>query len=306
MRFDTPTAKLMTTPPPPTPPSFHPSPSKPHLRLPPGACDAHCHVFGPAARFPFAKERTFTPADAPKEKLFALHALLGIERCVIVQSGCHGFDNSATEDAIAAKDGTYLGVALLPTSVDEAELRRLDRAGFRGIRFNFIKHLGAAAPIQDVIALSSRLAELGWHLQIHCESALIGELGPSLKRSSVPVVIDHIGRVDASLGLDQPAFRNLLELMRDSRFWVKVSGSERASRRPPPYEDAIPFARKLVSEFGDRVLWGTDWPHPNFAGEIPDDGVLVDLLAEIAPADEQRKALLVDNPQRLYKFPAAR
>jgi 2-pyrone-4,6-dicarboxylate lactonase len=284
------------------PPSFHPSPSKPRLRLPPGACDAHVHVFGPRRTFPFAENRTFTPADAPKEKLFALHAGLGIERCVIVQSACHGFDNAAAADAIAAKNGTYRGVALLPTTVDDAELRRLDALGFCGVRFNYMKHLGKGAPIEDVIGLGRRLAKLGWHLQIHLDSSLIEAMGPSLKCSAVPVVIDHMGRVDASLGVDQPAFRQLLDLLRDDRFLVKVSCVERSSRRGPPYADAIPFARTLVAEFGDRTLWGTDWPHPNVASGVPDDGLLVDLLAEIAPSAAQRQALLVDNPQRFYRF----
>jgi 2-pyrone-4,6-dicarboxylate lactonase len=284
-------------------PSYLASPSTPKLRLPAGACDAHVHVFGPQRIFPFAADRTFTPADAPKEKLFALHAMLGIEHCLIVQSACHGFDNRAVADALAAKGGAYRGVALLPASVDDAELQRLDARGFCGVRFNYMRHLGEGTPIGDVIALSERLAPLGWHLQIHLDSSLIGVMAPSLKRSAVPVVIDHMGRVDASLGLAQPAFRQLRELLRDQRFLVKVSCVERISRRPPPYEDAIPFARALVAEFGDRTLWGTDWPHPNVASGIPDDGLLVDLLAEIAPSAAQRQALLVDNPQRFYRFP---
>lgn len=283
-------------------PSFHPSPSAPRLALPAGACDAHCHVFGPQARYPFAADRSYTPADAPREALFALHERLGIGRCVIVQAGCHGYDNTVTADAIAAKHGNYRGIALLPTSVPDAELRRLDAAGFRGVRFNYMSHLGAATPVEDVLALGERLAEIGWHLQIHCEPGLIAGLTPVLRNTPVPVVIDHMGRIDASLGLDQPAFQALCELLRDPRFWVKVSGSERASRQGPPWSDAVPFARRLVAEFGDRVLWGTDWPHPNLAGGPPDDGLLVDLLESIAPTASERQALLVDNPLRLYRF----
>ena len=282
-------------------PSFLASPSRPKLRLPSGAADTHVHVFGPHRIFPFAENRPFTPADAPKEKLFALHAMLGIEHCVIVQSTCHGFDNRVVADAIAAKNGDYCGVALVPPTVDDAELRRLDSQGFCGVRFNFMSHLGKGAGIEEAIALTPRLAKLGWHLQVHFEGSLIDELAPWFERSAVPVVIDHMGRVDASLGIEQPAFRRLLDLMRDSRFRVKVSGSERISRRPPPWEDAIPFARTLVAEFGDRCFWGSDWPHPNLAA-VPDDGVLVDLLAEIAPSDKQRQALLVDNPRRFYRF----
>jgi 2-pyrone-4,6-dicarboxylate lactonase len=282
-------------------PSFLASPSRPKLKLPAGACDTHVHVFGPHKIFPFAEGRPFTPADAPKDKLFALHAMLGIRHCVIVQSTCHGFDNRVVADAIAAKNGDYCGVALLPPTVDDAELNRLDAQGFCGVRFNFMNHLGKGSRIEDAIELSARLAKIGWHLQVHFEGSLIHQLAPFLKRSAVPVVIDHMGRVDASLGTDQPAFRRLLELMRDPRFRVKVSGSERISRKPSPWPDAVPFARKLIAEFGDRCFWGSDWPHPNLAA-IPDDGVLVDLLAEIAPSETQRQALLVDNPRRFYRF----
>jgi 2-pyrone-4,6-dicarboxylate lactonase len=287
---------------PPTTPSYVASPSKPKLKLPPGACDAHVHVFGPRARFPFADGRTFTPSDAPKEKLFALHDFLGIEHCVIVHTACHGYDNSATADALAAKGGAYRGIALVPVDIADADLKRLDAQGFRGARFHYMRHLGKGAPIDDVIKFGKRLADIGWHLQIHMDGSRIGEMTPALKRSPVTVVIDHMGRVDASLGVDQPNFQNLLKLMDDKKFWVKVSGSERVSRQPPPYADAVPFGRTLVAEFGDRAVWGLDWPHPNLHGPNPDDGVLVDLLAEIAPSAAQRQALLVDNPQRLYKF----
>ncbi len=283
-------------------PSFHPSPSKPRLRLPALACDTHVHVFGPSRVFPFAPERPFTPADAPKEKLFAMHARMGIGRCVIVQSTCHGYDNRVVADAIAAKSGAYCGVALVPPTVADADLRRLDALGFRSARFNFVTHLGVGTPPAEAIALSARLAPLGWHLQVHFAPELIDELATFLLRSAVPVVIDHMGRVDASLGVAQPAFRKLVQLMRDPRFRVKVSGSERLSREGPPWKDARPFARALVSEFGDRVFWGTDWPHPNL-GFVPDDGTLVDLLAEIAPGEAERQALLVDNPERFYGFP---
>jgi 2-pyrone-4,6-dicarboxylate lactonase len=271
-------------------PSYLPSPGRPRLALPAGACDAHVHVFGPQRVFPFAANRPFTPADAPKEKLFALHAMLGIKHCVVVQSTCHGYDNAVSADAIAAKKGDYCGVALAPADVSDAELRRLDAQGFRGLRFHYMKHLGQGVPIEEVVALSARLADIGWHLQMHFDGSL------------VPVVIDHMGRMDSSKGVDQPDFRDLLELMRDSRFHVKVSGSERNSRQPPPWKDSVPFARKLVAEFGERCFWGTDWPHPNLAA-IPDDGMLVDLLSEIAPSGKQRQALLVDNPRGFYGFP---
>jgi len=283
--------------------SYHPAPRRPKLALPRGTCDAHVHVFGPQARFPFAPTRSFTPCEAPKEKLFALHALLGVERCVVVQSNAHGLDNSVTEDAIAARKGKYVGIALVPVSVSDAELRRLDATGFRGARFHFMRHLGASTPIDEIVAFGNRLANLGWHLQLHFESTYVHDLAPAMLRAPVPVVIDHMARIDASRGVDQPDFRKLLELLRDDRIWVKVGGAERASRKGPPYEDAIPFARALVEAAGDRALWGTDWPHPNLA-HVPDDGVVVDLLASIAPSEAQRQALLVTNPERLYRFRA--
>jgi 2-pyrone-4,6-dicarboxylate lactonase len=275
---------------------------RPTLALPPLACDAHVHVFGPKARFPFAAQRPFTPDEAPKEELFALHARLGIKRCVVVQSSCHGFDNAVTEDALAAKTGAYRGVALLPSNVSTQELRRLDSVGFRGVRFNFMRHLGQSAPVSDLVALAARLAPLGWHLQVHFESTLIEDLLPQLAHLPVPVVIDHMGRVDASRGPDQHEFRTLRAHLRNDRFWIKVSGCDRCSRQEAPYADAVTLARSLVDEFGDRVLWGTDWPHPNISGAKPDDALLVDLLADIAPSVAQRHALLVDNPQRLYRF----
>ncbi len=278
------------------------TPSRPKLELPRGTCDTHFHIFGPRARFPYAPGRASTPADAPKEALFALHERLGIERGVVVHTQAHGTDNAATADALAARPHDYRGIALVPVDIHDAELRRLDRQGFRGARFHYMQHLGQSTPIRDVIAFGKRLADIDWHLQIHMAAELIGDLSAAIATSPVPVVIDHMGRIDASLGLEQPAFRHLLRLMDHSHVWVKVSGSDRATRQGPPYADAVPFGGTLVDEFGDRVLWGTDWPHPNHQGPIPDDGALVDLIAKIAPAESARQALLVDNPLRLYRF----
>jgi len=283
-------------------PTFLAKPSKPKLQLPRGACDTHVHVFGPGAQFPYEPGRATTPCDAPKESLFALHDFLGVERCVVVHTAAHGFDNAATADALASRPGSYRGVALAPTTIANAELKALDAAGFCGVRFHYMRHLKPGAPIDDVITFGRRLAPLGWHLQIHMQVDRIAELAPAIRRSPVPVVIDHMGRVDASLGLDQPHFQALLRLLDDRNVWVKVSGCDRATRQGPPYADAVPFARKLVAEAGDRVVWGLDWPHPNHQGPIPDDGQLVDLIAEMAPTEAERQALLVDNPQRLYRF----
>ena len=279
---------------------FHPNPKRPDIVLPAGACDAHCHVFGPAARFPYAPQRTYTPVDAPKETLFALHRMLGIDRSVLVQASCHGTDNAAMLDMIAAGEGRYRGVAMVRADVTDAELRALHDGGVRGVRFNFVTHLGEDADLDAVRAVTARIAPLGWHAVVHFEADRLATLAPVLKSLPLTMVIDHMGRVDASLGVDQPAFAMLLDLMADERFWVKVCGSERVSRAGPPFHDAVPFARTLVERFPDRVLWGTDWPHPNIRRNMPDDGALVDLLALIAPDEPHRHKLLVDNPTRLY------
>jgi 2-pyrone-4,6-dicarboxylate lactonase len=281
------------------------TPSQSKLKLPAKSCDAHVHVFGPTHRFPYASNSAIQPTEAPKEKLFALHNMLGITRCVIVQSMVHGMDNAVVEDAIAAGQGHYLGVALTPVSVDHTELKRLAAAGFRAVRFNFMKHLGGGATPEQVLALTERLAPLGLHLQLHFESSLVHSLAPMIRRSRVPVMIDHMGRVDAAAGADAPDFQALCELLRDERVHVKVSGIDRIDPRPPqgqaPYAHGVALAHLLVQEFTDRCVWGTDWPHPNHT-HIPDDGQLVDALAQIAPEAAQRQALLVDNPARFYRF----
>jgi 2-pyrone-4,6-dicarboxylate lactonase len=285
-----------------TPPvlTFNPAPSQPRITLPANACDTHVHIFGPAVQFPFSDARNFTPADAGKEALFALHRQLGIVRCVIVQSMIHGFDNTAVEDAIAAGGGRYLGVALVPHDAPDLELQRLKAAGFRGVRFHFGIHQGQGASVFQVIALTQRLAPMGLHLQIHFDGPAIHELAPLLKQSAVPVVIDHMGRVDASLGDNHADFRALCTLLEDPRFYVKVSGIDRVSKAPP-YADGIALARRLVTDFSDRCFWGTDWPHPNHH-HVPDDGELVNALAQIAPSPVALEALLVSNPQRFYGF----
>jgi len=276
-------------------------PTAPTLTLPPNACDAHVHVFGPAARFPYAPGRNFTPVDAPKETLFALHRELGITRCVIVQSAVHGFDNLVVEDAIAAGGGRYLGVALVPANVADSELRRLAEAGFRAVRFNFMRHLAASASMDEIVALTHRLKNAGLHLQVHFESSLIHSLAEPLSRSAVPVVIDHMGRVDASLGAGHADFAALHALLANPLFHIKVSGIDRIDPQPP-YARGLSLARTLVESYPDRCLWGTDWPHPNHT-HVPDDGALVDALARLATPEHLQK-LLVDNPQRLYSFAA--
>lgn len=264
------------------------------------ACDAHCHVFGPAARFPFASARTYTPVDAPKERLAALHAHLGLSRAVIVQASCHGTDNAAMLDALASSPGRWRGVAMVEADCAAEELRRLHAAGVRALRFNFVEHLGVDAAQAAIQRLAPMIAPMSWHVVIHCDAGRLADVAALLQTLPVRVVIDHMARIDASAGPEQPAYQLLLELMRDDRFWVKVCGADRITREGPPYADAAAYARDLVTHFPDRTLWGTDWPHPNARPPMPDDGVLVDLLETIAPDEQARRRLLVDNPTQLY------
>jgi predicted TIM-barrel fold metal-dependent hydrolase len=281
-----------------------PATKKPKFALPANTCDAHCHVFGPANVFPYAPERSYTPPDAPKEKLMALHNLLGIERSVIVQASCHGADNSATLDAIAASNGRYKGIAIVDESADDKEFRKLDAGGIKGVRFNFVEHLGGRPDMKFFQRTVSRIKEMGWHLVLHLDAKDIVELSPMIKDLPLPFVIDHMGRVKAGAGLAQPPFQALLELQQLETCWVKVCGSERVSTSGPPFTDAVPFAQAIVKAAPGRVLWGTDWPHPNIAKYMPNDGDLVDLVPLIAPDPAHRRKLLVENPARLYGFAA--
>jgi 2-pyrone-4,6-dicarboxylate lactonase len=277
-----------------------PHPKTPHVALPPGACDAHCHVFGPPDRFPYAPERSYTPPDAPVESLRALHRRIGVSRAVIVQASCHGADNRAMLDAIASSGGAYRGVAIVGPDTTDDELAALDRGGVRGVRFNFVAHLGGAPDLELFDCTLDRISALGWHVVLHLDAEDILTYAERIRRIRVAFVIDHMGRVKAAGGLDQTPFRRLLELMRNPLAWVKICGAERVSSTGKPFDDAIPFAAALIDAAPERVLWGTDWPHPNIAGDMPNDGELVDLFARVTDDAALRRTILVDNPTRLY------
>jgi predicted TIM-barrel fold metal-dependent hydrolase len=277
----------------------HPQPSKPAFIPPPGACDAHCHVFGPASLFPYAPERRYTPPDAAAEQLSALHRYLGISRGVLVQASAHGHQNGALLDAIAHDPQNYRGVAMVLDSVTDAELCDLHARGVRGVRFNFVRHLGGAPGLASVSRMAERIAALGWHLVLHLDAENLVDYRSFLGGLRVPFVIDHMGRIAAKEGLKQRPFLELLDLLGSELAWVKVSGAERVSSTLGDYRDAVPFAARLIEAAPDRVLWGTDWPHPNVR-EIPDDGRLVDLIPLIAGDEALRRKLLVENPTRLY------
>jgi 2-pyrone-4,6-dicarboxylate lactonase len=282
--------------------SYHAAPHKPKFQLPPGAVDAHCHVFGPGDVFPYARERKYTPTDAPKEKLFALRDFLGFERNVIVQGTCHGTDNRALTDALRSSAGRARGVASLGQDATDAEIADLHAAGVRGVRFNFVKRLVDVTPIDVLQDIAQRIAPLGWHVVVYFEAADLAELEPFLASLPTRIVVDHMGRPDIRQPVEGADFERFVGFMRaNGNVWSKVSGAERLSMSGPPgYSDFVPFARRIVETFPDRVLWGTDWPHPNMKSHMPDDGDLVDLLPRIAPTADLQRRLLVDNPTRLY------
>jgi predicted TIM-barrel fold metal-dependent hydrolase len=272
---------------------------KPAYRPPADACDAHCHVFGPTDRFPYAPNRRYTPAEAPKQALAALHAHLGLTRTVIVQASCHGKDNRAMLDAIADMPERARGVAIVDDSFTDKEFSELHAGGVRGVRFNFVRHLGGAPDERVFRRVLERIRPLGWHVVLHLDASDIEPLSDMIRRLPVPAVIDHMGRVNAALGVDQPAFQALLDLLRSDTCWVKVSGAERISKYP--FDAAVPIARALIEAAPTRVLWGTDFPHPNLADPV-DEADLVDLLPRIAQTEKERHDLLIANPARLYGF----
>ena len=281
---------------------FDPHPSKPLFKLPPGSVDAHCHVFGPGDVFPFAPERKYTPCDASAAQLFALRDHLGFDRNVIVQATCHGSDNRALVDALRRAEGRARGIATVRPDVTDAQLHALDAAGVRGVRFNFVKRLVDTVPRETLASIAARVAPLGWHVVIYFEAAELPELYDFFASLPVTLVVDHMGRPDVSKPASGPEFGLFERLMREhGNVWSKVTCPERLSKSGPPlYEDVVPFARRLVEAFPDRVLWGTDWPHPNLKSHMPDDGKLVDFIPRIAPTPELQRRLLVENPTRLY------
>ncbi|WP_047045337.1 amidohydrolase family protein [Vibrio mexicanus] len=280
---------------------FHPNPSKPAFEVPKGAVDAHCHVFGPASQFPYSPKRKYTPCDASKEQLFALRDYLGFERNVIVQASCHGTDNAALIDALNTAGDLARGIAFVDENVTDEELVMMDKAGVRGVRFNFVKRLVDTAPKSVLKIIADKVRPLGWHIVVYFEAQDIDEVAPFLDELDMTVVVDHMGRPDIAAGVDSENFNKFIAMMeRNPNIWTKVSCPERLTQTPPDYSDVVPFAKALVEQFPTRVLWGTDWPHPNMKSHTPDDGHLVDVIPLIATTPELQQALLITNPMKLY------
>lgn len=278
----------------------------PEYVAPAGACDTHCHVFGPGDVFPYAPTRKYTPPDAPKEDLMALHDKLGIDRAVIVQASCHGTDNSAMLDAIASSNGRYLGICNAAEKFSDEEFARLHDGGIRGVRFNFVKHLGGAPDLDRMWNIIKNVEDLPWQVELHFDAADLLEYEHVIDDMPLPVVIDHMGRVPVADGVQQAPFQALLQKFSEcNHLWIKISGSERISAAGPPFADAVPFAQALIGAAPDRVIWGTDWPHPNISKFMPNDGDLVDLIPAMIADEKTQKMVLVENPQRLFGFPPA-
>ena len=280
---------------------FHPNPKKPNFQLPKGAVDAHCHVFGPSPEFPFAPERKYTPCNAGKDKLFELRDYLGFERNVIVQATCHGTDNSAMVDACRAAGELARGVASVRSDITASELGEMHEAGVRAVRFNFVKRLVDATPREVFLEIAGKIQEFGWSTVVYFEASDLADLQPFLQQLPGIIVVDHMGRPDVTKGVDHPDFQRFMDLMSgNENMWCKVTCPERLTVAGPPYEDVVPYCKAIVQEFENRVLWGTDWPHPNMKSHMPDDGALVDYIPQIADTSARRQKLLVTNPMRLY------
>jgi len=282
------------------------APRKPRLQAPPGAVDCHAHIFGPVSRYPFSPKRLFTPPDTTIEQYQGVLATLGISRAVLVTPSVYGMDNERQLDALVAMRGAWRGVAVMPTDVKDAEIERLHRAGFRGVRVNLFAKSGLL--LDDLEAIAARVGALRWHVQLHADARELEPLVPRLKRLPVDVVFDHLGHVPAAAGADHPGFRALLRLMGEGRFWAKLSAPYRLSEQPYPYPDVAPFAKALIAAAPERLVWATDWPHPAVPGHMPanfvmpNDGDLLDILGHWTDDPAVQKKILVDNPVALYDF----
>ncbi|WGP06349.1 amidohydrolase family protein [Bacillus subtilis] len=280
----------------------------PRLSLPRSSVDAHCHVFGPAAEFPFSPNRKYTPGDAGKADLGNLHRHLGIDRRVIVQASCHGRDNAALLDALDHFGDSARGVVALGPETSDADLSSMHERGVRGVRFNFVRRLVQNQPLDELKTVADRIRSLGWHIVLYFEPQDFPDLETTFASLEVPLVIDHMGRPDVGLGAASQDFSDFLRFVERTQAWVKVSCPERLTKTGPfalddaeaVYDDVVPFARKVIDEFGDRTLWGTDWPHPNLKTHMPDDAVMLNYLSQITENDRELTQLLVDNPEALY------
>lgn len=274
----------------------------PLFKTPKNACDAHCHIFGPHNLFPYSTNASYWPPDAPLENLQKMHKKIGISRAVLVQASCHGKDNSAIIDAIKKSNGKYKGVCMADDSFSDEDFKYLNDNGIKGIRFNFVAHLGGAPDLLMMEEIIKKITPFNWHLVIHVNGEDIIKYASFFEKFDLNIVIDHMARVSASKGVSQEAYKILLNFMNKENFWVKISGAERISSTCPPFYDAIPYAQGLIQVAPDRILWGTDYPHPNIKEHMPNDADLLDLIPVITNDEKLQNKILVENPARLYGF----
>ena len=280
---------------------YNPDPGKPRLAIPPGSCDCHAHIFGPADKYPYTPNRSYTPPEASIEAYQRMLTALGFARAVIVQPSVYGIDNRCTRDAVVASGGKWRGVAVVEPCVTASQLAELHSAGFRGVRINLLFKGGLQLDALEQIARS--IHPLDWHVQLLLDGRDLPELADRLQHLPVDFVVDHMGHMPASLGTGHAGFQTLLQLLRGGRCWVKLSGAYRIAAKPQPYDDAVPFARALVETAPNKLVFGTDWPHPSISVPMPQDASLLDLLPAWAPDEATRRRILVENPARLYDFP---
>lgn len=278
------------------------STAKPRLTAPPGACDCHMHIYGPAERYPLADSRAFDPPQGDVPAYRALQARLGLERVVIVQPSAYGLDNRCTLDAMAAIGPSARGVVTLDRSVSGDTLQAMHAAGVRGIRF-FMLMEGGAVPWEILEEMAQRVDPLGWHVQLQMDGRLLPEREVMLRRLPGTLVIDHNGTFRAPVGTDHPGFRSLLGLLERGRTWIKCSAPYMTSRADEPrYGDVAPIAKALIAAAPERIVWGSDWPHPLARPGPPDDAALLDLLLDWVEEEALRSRILADNPAELYGF----
>ncbi|HEV2009060.1 MAG TPA: amidohydrolase family protein [Burkholderiales bacterium] len=282
------------------PPPVHDT-RAPKIKFPPKACDCHAHIFGPQSRYRLLPKTHFVPHENPLSDYVRMLRTLGCERGVLVQPSVYGTDNTLIAEALQSGEFALRGVAVVAPDVSDRELEHLHAAGFRGIRIN----TASATPglkITDAPRLAARIKPLGWHLQFFANLRDMPQLEEQLATLPVNIVIDHFGCIAAADGLDAPPFQALLRLLRREHCWAKLMGPYFASEMFPQYPDLVPFAQALVQAAPDRVVWGSDWPHPSARAKMPNDGDLADMLPDWVPDEAQRRKLLVDNPRRLYSF----
>jgi len=278
-----------------------PDPHSPRFAVPEGAVDCHAHIFGPESRYPYAGERSYTPPDAPLAAYRRLLKTLGVARGVLVQPSVYSFDNSCLLDGLREAGPDFHGAAVVDPGCADAELHRLHAAGVRGLRFNVV--FGGNAALQGARALAARIAGLGWHVQLLIDVSIFPGLSALVRSIAVPVIVDHMGHVPVGKGVGHPGFQELIGLMRDQACWAKLSAPYRLlGEAGAGYADVVPFAQALVEAAPARCLWATDWPHPQIPVAMPNDGDLMDLLADWVPDAGLRRQILVHNPTRLYGF----